>query len=235
MIRVSERAMARPRIGLRLGDMARLLVVWMVSSAALAIADVLLPNMIAETAWTYLAATAVAGLLGLVFRPAVVLIAARTGWIAVIVAGLVGQAMLVYVAILIVPGITPRFWSAFLASWIVAGVGTATAWLASAGTDDSFVASLLRRRVDRSRSPIPRWTVSCSSSWTASPFRSFGGRYRPAGFQPSGAGLPQGTMCSASGRRSCPALRPPVSSAFCTARWPEFRLFAGTTVSWGGC
>ena len=33
-----------PGIGLRLGDVARLLVVWMVSSAALAIADVLLPT-----------------------------------------------------------------------------------------------------------------------------------------------------------------------------------------------
>ena len=70
----------------------------------------------------------------------------RLGWLAVI-SGLVGQAMLAYVAILLVPGITASFWSAFWASWIVAGVSSATAWLASAGTDDSFVASLLRRKV----------------------------------------------------------------------------------------
>ena len=89
---VSERAMARPRTRLRLGDIARLLAVWLVSAAALALADALLPNLTAEAAWTYLAATAVAALLGLVFRPAVVLFAARTGWIAVVVAGLVGQS-----------------------------------------------------------------------------------------------------------------------------------------------
>jgi hypothetical protein len=44
---------------------------------------------------------------------------------------------------------TASFWSAFWASWIVAGVGSAIAWLASAGTDDSFTASLLRRKVAR--------------------------------------------------------------------------------------
>ena len=146
---VSERAMARPRTGLRLGDIARLVAVWLVSSAALALADALLPNLTAEAPWTYLAATAVAGLLGLVFRPAVVLLAARTGWIVVVVAGLVGQALVVYAAIWIAPGINATFLSAFVASWIVAGVGTAAAWLGSAGTDDSFTASLLRRRVDR--------------------------------------------------------------------------------------
>ena len=132
--------------GLRLGDVARLFVVWMVSSAALAIADVLFDKMVARTAWAYLAATAVAGVLGLVFRPALAIVA-RLGWLAVILAGLVGQAVFVYVAILLVPGITASFWSAFWASWIVAGVSSATAWLASAGTDDSFVASLLRRKV----------------------------------------------------------------------------------------
>ena len=146
MTRVSKRPGGRPGIGLRLGDVARLLVVWMVSSAALAIADVLFDDMVARTAWAYLAATAVGGVLGLVFRPALAIVA-RLGWLAVILAGLVGQAVFVYVAILLVPGITASFWSAFWASWIVAGVSSATAWLASAGTDDSFVASLLRRKV----------------------------------------------------------------------------------------
>ncbi|HEX6758556.1 MAG TPA: phage holin family protein [Propionibacteriaceae bacterium] len=149
MIDVSERAQARPRTRLRLGDIARLVVVWLVSSAALALADALLPNLTARTPWAYLGATAVAGLLGLVFRPVVVRVAARIGWLAVVLAGLVGQALLVYVGIWITPDIDATFVSAFAASWIVAGIGTAAAWLGSAGTDDSFTASLLRRRVDR--------------------------------------------------------------------------------------
>src|ERR671913_21074 len=137
-----------PRTGLRLGDVARLLLVWMVSSGALAIADVLFEEMIAEAWWAYLAATAVAGVLGLVVRPALAVMATRIGWLAVLLAGLVGQAVLVYVAIWLAPGITASFWSAFWASWIVAGVGTATAWLTIAGTDDSFTASLVRRKVE---------------------------------------------------------------------------------------
>ena len=103
-----------------------------------------------STPWAYFAATAVAGLLGLVFRPMLALVAARIGWVAVVLAGLVGQALLVYAAIWIVPGISASFWSAFWASWIVAVVGTAAAWLGSSGTDDSFTASLLRRRVGHS-------------------------------------------------------------------------------------
>ena len=85
---------------LRLGDIARLLAVWLVSSAALALADALLPNLTAQTPWAYIAATAVAGLLGLVFRPMLALVAARIGWVAVVLAGLVGQALLVYAATL---------------------------------------------------------------------------------------------------------------------------------------
>jgi uncharacterized membrane protein YvlD (DUF360 family) len=145
----SERAQAPHRFRLRLADVVRLVAVWLVSSAALALADALLPNLKAKAPWTYFAATAVAGLLGLVFRPALVLVAARIGWLAVLLAGLAGQALLVYAAIWIAPGISATFWSAFWASWIVAFVATAAAWLGSAGTDDSFTTSLLRRRAER--------------------------------------------------------------------------------------
>ena len=84
MVEVSERAQAPPRTRVRLGDIARFVVVWLVSSAALALADALLPNLTTQTPWAYLAATAVAGLLGLVFRPMLALVAARIGWVAVV-------------------------------------------------------------------------------------------------------------------------------------------------------
>ena len=155
MVVVSERAQAQPRTGLRLGDIARLVVVWLASSAALAIADALLPGMTTAAPWAYLVATAVAGLLGLAFRPVFVRVVARIGWLAVVLAGLVGQALLIYAAIWIAPGITASFWSAFWASWIVAAIGTAAAWLATAGTDDSFTASLLHRRVARQQIADP--------------------------------------------------------------------------------
>jgi uncharacterized membrane protein YvlD (DUF360 family) len=147
VVGVSERGQAQSRARLRLGDIARLVAVWLVASLALALADALLPNLKAEAWWAYPAATAVAGLLGLVFRPLLVVLVARIGWLAVVLAGLVGQALLVYAGIWIVPDISATFWSAFWASWIVAVIATAAAWLGSAGTDDSFTAALLRRRV----------------------------------------------------------------------------------------
>jgi uncharacterized membrane protein YvlD (DUF360 family) len=147
VIGASERRQAQSRARLRLADIGRLVAVWLVASAALALAAALLPNLKAEATWAYFAATAAAGLLGLMFRPLLVLLAARIGWLAVVLVGLVGQALLVYAAIWIVPDINATFWSAFWASWIVAVIATAAAWLGSAGTDDSFTASLLRRRV----------------------------------------------------------------------------------------
>jgi uncharacterized membrane protein YvlD (DUF360 family) len=138
-----------------MGDIARLVVVWLASSVALAVAGALLPGLTAVAPWAYVVATAVAGLLGLAFRPLLVRVVARIGWLAVVLAGLVGQALLVYAAIWIAPGITATFWSAFWASWIVAAIGTAAAWLGSAGTDDSFTSSLLRRRVVSESAPDP--------------------------------------------------------------------------------
>ncbi len=150
MAATSKPEVDQHRARLRLGDVARLLVVWLVSSVALAIADALLTNLTAQEWWAYLAATAVAGVLGLVFRPALVVVTSRIGWLAVLLAGLVAQALLVYAAIWITPGISASFWAAFWASWIVAVVATTAAWLGSAGADDSFTSALLRRRVPRS-------------------------------------------------------------------------------------
>ena len=229
---VSERAQAQPRTGLRLGDIARLVVVWLVSSAALAVAGALLPDLTAVAPWAYLVATAVAGLLGLAFRPVVVRVVARIGWLAVVFAGLVGQALVVYAAIWIAPGITATFWSAFWASWIVAAIGTAApGWAAPA----LMTRSRLRccgAGWPANPSPTRKSTALCSFSWTASPFPSSGGPSRRVGSRPCGAGSPRVTMCSESGRHSCRALRLPVSSGFCMARSAGVRPFAGTTVTW---
>ena len=107
---VSERAQAQPRTGLRLGDIARLVVVWLASSVALAV-SALLPRPDSRRALGLFGSDEVAGLLGLAFRPVLVRVVARIGWLAVVFAGLVGQALLVYAAIWITPGITATFWS----------------------------------------------------------------------------------------------------------------------------
>src|SRR3954454_15335425 len=67
--RVSGQPGVLRRTDLRAGDVVRLVLVWIVSSAALAVADIVLDGLTAQAWWNYLVAAAIAGVLGLVFRP----------------------------------------------------------------------------------------------------------------------------------------------------------------------
>jgi hypothetical protein len=91
--------------GVRVGDLARLAVAWAGSTVALIITGALLPGFSATTWWSYAGVAAAAGLVGLALRPALVEISARVGWLAVLLTALVGQALITYVAIRLVPGI----------------------------------------------------------------------------------------------------------------------------------
>ncbi len=135
---------------LRWGDVVRLLVAWVVSAAALGLAAWLLDDLSVSDPWAIVVAAAVVGLFGLFVRPALIAVTARIGWIAVVLGGLLSQAIVVYLALDTVPGIETTFWAAFWASWIAAAFGTAAAWLGTSGTDDAFTSSLIRRRVPKS-------------------------------------------------------------------------------------
>ena len=80
-------------------------------------------------------------------------ISARVGWIAVLVIALVGQALVMYVAIRTVPGIESSPWTAVRRTWVSAFVGTLISWATTAGTDDGLVTSLTRR--GRRPQPVP--------------------------------------------------------------------------------
>ena len=144
---------ARRRFDLHLRgtDLVRLVVSWVTTAVALHISALILPGMSSTTPWAYLVVAAVAGAIGLVVRPVLVELAARIGWLAVLLVALVGQAVIMYAAILVVPAVSADFWSALLASWIAATVGTLVAWVLTAGTDESLVMSLERK----SRRPAP--------------------------------------------------------------------------------
>ena len=134
------------RSRLRVGDVVRLLVAWLVSAVALGVAVALLDHLTASSWWDVLWASAITAVVGLLIRPALVLVTAYVGWAAVVLGGLLGQALVTYVALEISPGITTTVWAAIVASWIVAATGTAVAWLTTSGTDDAFASSLERKR-----------------------------------------------------------------------------------------
>lgn len=132
---------------LRSSDVLRLLFTWLLAFLTLLLTAALLPGFSHSSWLPLLAAAAVTGIVGMIVRPVLVQLAAAFGWIAVGLATLFGQAVVMYVALQIVPGASfDSFWTAIAAAWITAAIGTLLAWLTTAGTDESFTATLLRLR-----------------------------------------------------------------------------------------
>ena len=130
---------------MRFFDVLRLLLTWALTFLSLLLTAKLLPGF-TYTSWLPLAAAAaVAGLVGMIVRPVLVEVAAAIGWVAVAAATLFGQAIVMQVAMDIVPGASfDSFGTAVAAAWLTAAFSTLLVWLVSAGTDESFAASLLR-------------------------------------------------------------------------------------------
>src|SRR5687768_16768453 len=130
---------------LRSTDVLRLLVSWALTFVALLATAEILPGFTYTSWWPLMAAAAIAGMMGMIVRPILVTVAAAIGWVAVAAATLVGQAIVMQLAMALVPGASfDSFWTAVAAAWITAAVSTLLLWLVSAGTDESFAASLLR-------------------------------------------------------------------------------------------
>ncbi len=126
-------------------DLLRLGVSWLLSFLALLLTAVLLPGF-SYTSWApLLVAAAATGLVGMVVRPLLVEVAASIGWVAVALAALFGQALVMQLALAFVPGVHfDSFWVLVAAAWIAAAFGTVLTWFISAGTDDSFAVTLRR-------------------------------------------------------------------------------------------
>ena len=139
----------------RVGDLVRLVVTWGVTSVTLVLAAAVQPDLSADTPWAFVAVAAVSGVFGLVVRPLLVEVTTRIGWVAVLPLAFVGQGVVIYLAMLVVPGITTTFVAAVVASWVTAAVGTGVAYVGSAGTDDALTMALARRARARTSVPDP--------------------------------------------------------------------------------
>jgi uncharacterized membrane protein YvlD (DUF360 family) len=141
--------MARPSIA----DLARLLTTWLVAGLALAVAVELLPGLTATSAGPLVVAAAVSGAVGMVVRPLLVGVAAKVGWWAIALLAVAGQAVVMQVALELVPGVdSSSFWSTVAAAWIAAVVGTFVSWLLTAATPEAMVTGL--KRSTRHHGPV---------------------------------------------------------------------------------
>ncbi len=119
------------------------------------VAAALQPKLSAETPWAFVAVAAVSGLFGLVLRPVLVAAATRIGWVAILPLALVGQGVVIYLSMQVVPGITTTFTAAVVTSWIVAAVGTVVGYVATAGTDEALTIALAKRARTSESVPDP--------------------------------------------------------------------------------
>ncbi len=164
----------------RIGDLVRLIAVWCVAAGVTALAAAVLPNLSATTPWAWFATSAVAAVVGLLVRPLLVKLTARLGWVTVVLAAFLGQALIVYVSFRLVPGVHADFLEAFIVAWLVALATLITAWVFTAGNDDAFTTSLMRRhrrsevpdpdldgvifvQIDGVPFPVLRWAVQAGS------------------------------------------------------------------------
>src|SRR3954453_5286076 len=138
---------------LTIADFGRLLTAWLVAGGALGVAVELLPGLTATSAGPLAVAAAVSGAVGMVVRPLLVGVAARFGWWAIALLAVAGQAVVMQVALELVPGVeSSSFWSTLAAAWIAAVVAMFASWLLSAGTAEAMVTSL--RRSTRHHGPV---------------------------------------------------------------------------------
>ena len=183
----------RRRRAVNRGDVVRLLLAWASSAVTLMVTASFLDGLVATSTWSWVAVAAVSAVVGLLVRPAMVATSARIGWLAVLLVALCGQAAVLGLAIGIVPGVeSASFGTTMAAAWISAAVGTAVAWLTSAGTDDSLATSLLRKpaaktvsdpdvpgvvfvQIDGVPFPVLRWAVQGGSVPTMRRWLASGG------------------------------------------------------------
>jgi uncharacterized membrane protein YvlD (DUF360 family) len=132
---------------MRVGDLVRLVVSWVLATLALGLTAWVLPGFSVDS-WLPLAVAAAAtGVVGVLVRPVLVRVVAGIGWVAVFVGALAAQGVVMLLALAWVPGVhADSFGTLVAAAWIAAVFGTLLSWLTTAGSDDLFVASLVRRR-----------------------------------------------------------------------------------------
>jgi uncharacterized membrane protein YvlD (DUF360 family) len=156
--------------------------------AALALIIEVLPGITADSAAAVLLAAIVLGLLGAALRPLLVRLCSAAGWLGVVAGWLVTQALLVYAALWLTPGVhVDGFWPAFWAAWIGAVLTSIGLWLVTAGRPGAATRHLLRvnrryRRdeprsetpgvvmiqIDGLSAPLTRWAVEAGNLPTLS-------------------------------------------------------------------
>ena len=153
------------------------LTLLVMSGALLWIVISIMPGLSTTGDVSVVLATIAVAVISAVLRPVLALLASPLGWLGVVLVGLFSQALILYAALSVTPGITVTgFWPAFWASWVYAVLISSIGWLFDANDDEIFLADVLRQtrndggnrvrdpgvvilQIDGLPAPLLRWTV----------------------------------------------------------------------------
>ena len=131
----------------------RFLVVWFIDTVSLIITAWVMPGITiepVESAGSFVVATAAALLLGIVnllIRPLLLLIALPLGWMVVFLSGFFINAVTLMLTASLLPGLTVEsWWEAFIGGLFLALVNTILTTLLTIDDDNSFYDNLVQRR-----------------------------------------------------------------------------------------
>ncbi|WP_189333676.1 phage holin family protein [Actinoplanes ianthinogenes] len=160
-----------------------LLVTVGLGTAVVGVTIGVLPGISADDGWSVLAVAILVTALGAVIRPIMVRLLSALGWAGVVAGWLVCQALVVWAALLLAPGVhVTEFWAAFWAAWIGGALMSVGLWVVTAGQDGAVTQHLLRvnrrfRRqvppsevpgvlflqIDGLSAPLARWAVDAGN------------------------------------------------------------------------
>lgn len=126
---------------------------FVVSFLALAVTFRLLPGeQVTRGAWSVAGLAVGVLLVGALLRPLIVRLTAMTGAVGLFIAGVLTQAVVLGVALAVVPTIDPfTMREVFVAAWASAAVAAVVNWLFDAGSEEVFFAQVLGQAIRESR------------------------------------------------------------------------------------
>ena len=185
---LDTRRVTRSEDGKPVGWLTVVIVVLLMGWVSLGLTIAVLPGIESTGAWPVLLAAALIGLLGAAVRPLVARLLTWIGWPGVFAGWLVCQALFVYAALSITPGIVVHdFWSAFWAGWLASVLMSIGLWVVTAGQPGVVTRHLLRAnrrfrqrvvptdvpgvimvQIDGLSAPIARWSIGSGNVPTLS-------------------------------------------------------------------
>ncbi|MEQ6901787.1 alkaline phosphatase family protein [Nocardioides sp. YIM 152588] len=128
-----------------LGDVGRAAMGLVGGTIGVMVASWIVPGFSIGEWWRAFSVALNVAIWGFLLRPVLVRLAVYLGWVGSALAGIFGQAFIIWLAVLGETGMDDSLLGALVASWIIATVGLAFAWIATAGTEDAVTAKMLRR------------------------------------------------------------------------------------------